>query len=63
MGFTPKSSILIGFSIIKHPFWGTIILGNPQVVDKKDVDSTTRRCFFVNVDGCASALICLPLEV
>ena len=25
---TPKSSILIGFSIINHPFWGTPILGN-----------------------------------
>ena len=25
---TPKSSILIGFSIINHPFWGTIIFGN-----------------------------------
>ncbi len=24
----PKSSILIGFSIINHPFWGTTILGN-----------------------------------
>ena len=24
--FTPKSSILIGFSIINHPFWGTPIL-------------------------------------
>ena len=22
---TPKSSILIGFSIINHPFWGTPI--------------------------------------
>ena len=22
---TPKSSILIGFSIINHPFWGTTI--------------------------------------
>ena len=27
---TPKSSILIGFSIINHPFWGTTILGNPH---------------------------------
>ena len=27
-GFTPKSSILIGFSLINHPFWGTIIFGN-----------------------------------
>jgi len=30
-GGTPKSSILIGFSIINHPFWGTTILGNPQI--------------------------------
>ena len=28
---TPKSSILIGFSIINHPFWGTTILGNPHI--------------------------------
>ena len=26
--FIPKSSILIGFSIINHPFWGTTIFGN-----------------------------------
>ena len=25
---TPKSSILIGFSITNHPFWGTPIVGN-----------------------------------
>ena len=25
---TPKSSILIGFSIRNHPFWGTPIFGN-----------------------------------
>ena len=31
---TPKSSILIGFSIINHPFWGyrdTPIFGNTQM--------------------------------
>ena len=28
---TPKSSILIGFSIINHPFWGTLILGNTHM--------------------------------
>ena len=28
---TPKSSILIGFSIIHHPFWGTPIFGNTHV--------------------------------
>ena len=27
---TPISSILIGFSIINHPFWGTTILGTPK---------------------------------
>ena len=26
----PKSSILIGFSIINQPFWGTPIFGNTQ---------------------------------
>ena len=29
---TPKSSILIGFSIINHPFWGTPIFGNIQIL-------------------------------
>ncbi len=28
---TPKSSILIGFSIINHPFWGTPIVGNTHI--------------------------------
>ena len=28
---TPKSSILIGFSIINHPFWGTPIFGNTLI--------------------------------
>ena len=28
---TPKSSILIGFSIINHPFWGTPIFGNTPI--------------------------------
>ena len=29
---TPRSSILIGFSIINHPFWGTFIFGNIHMV-------------------------------
>ena len=29
---TPKSSILIGFSIINHPFWGTPIFGNTHIL-------------------------------
>ena len=28
----PNSSILIGFSIINHPFWGTPIFGNTHIV-------------------------------
>ena len=29
---TPKSSILIGFSITNHPFWGTTIFGNTHII-------------------------------
>ena len=29
---TPKSSILIGFSIINHPFWGTSVFGNTHIL-------------------------------
>ena len=29
---TPKPSILIGFSIINHPFWGAPISGNTHIV-------------------------------
>ena len=28
---TPKSSILIGFSFLNHPFWGTPIFGNIHI--------------------------------
>ena len=28
----PKSSILIGFSIINNPFWGTTIFGNIHIL-------------------------------
>ena len=31
VGLPSKSSILIGFSIINHPFWGTPIFGNTQI--------------------------------
>ena len=30
-GDTPKSSILIGFSIGKQPYWGSSIFGNPHI--------------------------------
>jgi len=31
-GTPPKSFILIGFSIINHPFWGTPILGTSHIM-------------------------------
>ena len=34
VGFPPKSSILIGFSITNHPFWGPPIFGNPHIPKK-----------------------------
>ena len=30
---TLKSSILIGFSVINHPFWGTPIFGNTHILN------------------------------
>ena len=36
-GGTPKSSILIGFSIINHLFWGTPIFGNTHNSEKNAV--------------------------
>ena len=30
---TPKSSILIGFSLINHPFWGTPSFANTHITD------------------------------
>ena len=29
---TPKSSNLIGFSVMNHPFWGTPIFGNTHII-------------------------------
>ena len=31
---TPKSSILTGFSSINHPFWGTSIFGNTDIMEE-----------------------------
>ena len=44
---TPKSSILIRFSIINHPFWGILICGNAHMYSKfiLPVDSTNNQQF------------------
>ena len=36
---TPKSSILIGFSIINHPFWGTPIFWKHPLTQQPDAGS------------------------
>ena len=44
-GGTPKSSILIGLSIINHPFWGTPVFGNTQLelIDSSHIMKTSRK--------------------
>ncbi len=37
---TPKSSILIGFSIINHPFWDTSFFGNTHIYIMKMTSSS-----------------------
>ena len=51
-GGTPKSSILIGFSIINHPFWGfPPIFGNTHIVKLQRPE--TRPIFFPEGDICS----------
>ena len=45
---TPKSSILIGFSIINNPFWGTLIFGNTHI-DFKQQHSCLVVSFGTNI--------------
>ena len=51
----PNHPILIGFSIINHPFWGTIILGNTHIVES-DVPFHFRVIFRFHVDFPSSTL-------
>ena len=39
---TPKSSILIRFSIINHPFWGSPIFGNTHILEKSTLTPHTQ---------------------
>ena len=51
-GFSPQSSILIGLSIVNHPFRGTPIFGNTHVSFREGIffeaspSSSTGVCFF-----------------
>ena len=44
---TPKSSILVGFSIINHPFWDTPIFGNTQIKKRKFTSAMISTHLFV----------------
>ena len=46
---TPKSSILIGFSIINHPFWGTLIFGNMHIFNTSDLAKWLSRLKWAKV--------------
>ena len=46
---TPKSSILIGFSIINHPFLGTATFGNIHMYHLYG-DSTSNTLAFVTIN-------------
>ena len=50
---TPKSSILIGFSLINHPFGGTTIFGNTQMEKENDLNQASIFGFRVNFRGCS----------
>ena len=58
--YTPKSSILIGFSTINHPFWGTPIFGKHPYLptfcwflwDPRDLKDFHLKCFFSRKDHC-----------
>ena len=56
---TPKSSILIGFSIINHPFWGTPIFGNTHMVYDYLFGSTSK--IFLN--GLSRVILIVSLRM
>ena len=55
----PKSSILIGFSIINHPFWGTSIFGNTHLVTSNFLPFHLLR----NGDACRAVIFTAFLDL
>ena len=56
-GFPPKSSILIGFSIINHIFWGTSIFGNTHMfIHEQTTQKKPNVCVFKSVEIFSSLL-------
>ena len=56
---TPKSSILIRFSIINYPFWGTPIFGNIHITPINGLMSGPNSC--VTLLYCPQGLGCFSL--
>ena len=58
VGFPSKSSILIGFSIINHPFWDTPIFGNTHIGNCTNVPAPSSRKVLIssNLDGALTPL-------
>ena len=61
---TPKSSILIGFSTINHPFWGTPIFGKTQIHQCPGVHKTSgslcklqHLCHCIAISSSSTALL------
>ena len=48
-GGPPKSSILIGFSIINHPFWGTPFLETPIYMFNKRIVYLKLTCSYIRL--------------
>ena len=51
-GGTSKSSILIGFSLVNHPYWGTTILGNPHIPKKTNMTMEKQPWTKMHLNGC-----------
>ena len=66
IGGTSKSSILMRFSIINHPFWGTPIFGNTHISSKYLSTFKTNRQFayiFVYLSDCLSICRFVSLRI
>ena len=64
---TPKSSILIGFSIINHPFWGTPIFGNTHIhqveIDFRELEYPCQTPVAVEELKVKGYEFCRPMEI
>ena len=53
----PKSSTLVGFCFINNPFWGSPILGNPQMLPRSMFGDVFHLTHFIGLNAVNSELI------